>query len=139
MKRTVVLAAATALSLTLAACGGGGDGSSIEAWCAVGDTFEQESPLDSADPTDPEAFRTAIEEFQGQLDEVRSAAPDEIRDDVNLVLDGFDGFFGALEEADFNVMEIDPAVLEPLNSEELNAASERITAFTEENCRGIGS
>lgn len=141
MKRTFVLAAVAALSLFLVACGGGGGGggNSIEAWCAVGEDFAGTSALESADPTDPEAFRAALEEFEAQLDEVRAAAPDEIRDDVALVLDGFDELFAALEAVDFDMMQVDLSVVEAFNSEEFTAAGERVGAFTDENCSGLGS
>jgi hypothetical protein len=53
---------------------------------------------------------------------------------VNTVLTAFDGLVDALEEADYDFLKVDPAALEGLGGEEIEAASERVSEFTDANC-----
>jgi ABC-type amino acid transport substrate-binding protein len=136
MKRTILAAGlALALGCSLAACGGddSSSGGSVEGWCALEGKFD-ENPFEAVDPTDVDGFRTAIEEFQGSFGELRSSAPEEIKGDVDTVLTAFDGLVDALEEADYDFLKVDPAALESLGGEEINAASERVSEFTDANC-----
>lgn len=81
-------------------------------------------------------FDNMEEEF-GQLDEamdyLEDNAPNEIEDDVAIVVSGIRGWIELLEENDFNIMalagsEDDPRLL-ALESDEFEAASERVANY----------
>lgn len=136
MKRTFIAAGlALSLGLTLAACGGddSSGAGSVESWCALGDRFE-EDPFAAVDPTDSDAFKAAIDEFKADFDDLRSSAPAEIKDDVDTVLTAFDGLVTALEEADYDFLELDPAAMESLAAADIDDAGRRVEEFTEANC-----
>ena len=82
--------------------------------------------------------------LQATLDDLAAAAPDELREDVDLLVEVFDGFLDAVEEADFDVTALDPAdprvarmtaaSAEDGSDPELDAAGARIEAYNAEAC-----
>ncbi len=118
----VVAAAGVLLAGTgLVACGGG---DSAEDFCAVGDE------LNSLDPTSGELD---ADELQQALDDAVDAAPDEIKDDVELLRSTF-------EDVDFSDPEAlsDPDMLEKLSDPKLADATEHLQTYTDENCDSGG-
>ena len=105
----------------LVACGGG---DSAEEFCAVGDE------LNSLDPT---AGDVDADELRQALDDAVDAAPDEIKDDVEVLR-------SALEDVDFSDPEAlsDPDVIEKLSDPKLADATERLQTYTDENCDSEG-
>ena len=94
----------------LGACGGDGGGD-VQAFC------DKQEEIDSLDISDTESMKNAIEEV---VDE----APEEIRDDVEVLAD-------ALAELD----EIDtPEEAQEIMTTEIQEASERIEKWVDENC-----
>lgn len=95
-----------------AACGGDdGGGSEAQAFC------DKQEELESLDTADPEAMANAI-------DDLVADAPEEISDDIQLIADTLED----LENIDT------PEEAEDLNTDELEAASERIEKWVDENC-----
>jgi hypothetical protein len=99
--RRSMMAAASVLVLVVAACGDDDDGgtASAEAYCALAAELDQaeEQPSDA------------------QLDEILEAAPEEIRDDLQVIID-------AIQTGNFD----DEAAIEEAES--------NLLAFEEENC-----
>jgi hypothetical protein len=64
------------------------------------------------------------------------AAPDEIRDDVQRVVDAMDVELNALVAAGGDAAKAarDPAVTAAVNSPEVTAAGERVTTYVQQNC-----
>lgn len=135
MKRALALI--LPVVLVLAACGGddgGGGSASIEEWCAYGeDIREQGDIFASVNFTDPESLKTSIETLRSTLDSAVRAAPAEIRDDVEVSKQAFDRFYAALDDAGFDVFQVDPAVFEEFGAE-AEVASERIEEYNERVC-----
>lgn len=83
---------------------------------------------------DPDSFRELIEQTQRVLERAQELAPDEVRSDVALIAEAYEGFASLLEEYDYNIMAVstaaadDPRLL-ALESDELAAASARIGQF----------
>lgn len=114
--KKVLPAIAIAGVLAVAGCGGddGGGGGDVQAYCRL----SQESEGSSGFPTDQE------------LEEFRDAAPPEIRDDVDTLVDAF----REVEDPD------DPnAALALFEDEEVVEAIENIQAFEAENCEQAGA
>lgn len=122
------------LLVAMTACGGGDEGASTEAWCDLAQDFENDlDGLDSMDVTDPDSVRAAFEEAQAAIDDAADAAPDEIKDAVETTQDGFAELAGALEDVDYNFLDLDMSVIEDLDAE-MEAASDEIDTFNEEEC-----
>jgi hypothetical protein len=162
MRRTALILVPLALVLGVAACGdddddnGGGaaaedagsedatteEGSSDNAsggdsdseWCELARDVEAQDDLFSdVDFTDPEAMRAAFSEATEVLEEAADKAPDEISDDVNLSLDTFREYLAVLEEADYDILNIDPTEFEQIGAE-AEPAGQRISAYNERVC-----
>lgn len=137
MKRPVALL--LPLALVLAACGGddaGGDatGDDIEAWCGVAQELSDLSDtLDDIDPFDPPAIETAYGELRSTADRARSAAPAEIRADVELLADGVAQIDDALAAADYDFLDVDLAFMDDFG-DEVGEASDRLDAFNVREC-----
>lgn len=141
--------------LALAACGnddngGGGTASgSSEAFCGLADEVQSLDDLgEGVDPTDFGALESQLDEFNSVLDDAVEAAPGEIRDDVELVAstvnEMFEAMRGPLQELTENpeaaaqnpeiFQQLQEAAPSPEEEEELEAASQRIEEFVEEEC-----
>lgn len=153
MIRFMALLAAAVLAL--AACDSGGNGGvsagggSSEAFCGLADEVQGLEDLgEGIDPTDFGALEGQLDEFNSVLADAVDAAPDEIRDDVELVANTvnemFEAMRGPLQELSENpeaaaqnpeiFQELQEAAPTPEEEEELEAASQRIEEFVEEEC-----
>ncbi len=152
MTRFMALLAATVL--VFAACGDDDGGSataggSSEAFCGLADEVQSLDELgEGVDPTDFGALENQLDEFNSVLDDAVDAAPGEIRDDVELVArtvnEMFEAMRGPLQELTENpeaaaqnpeiFQQLQEAAPSPEEEEELEAASQRIEEFVEEEC-----
>ena len=108
--------------------GGSGGGE----WCDVArDVEAQFDEFDDIDFTDPESIEDAFQQMIDGVEDAADSAPDEIEDDLRLTVDGFEELFEALQDVDFEFLELDQSVLE---NPELEAASDRIEAYNEREC-----
>jgi hypothetical protein len=82
--------------------------------------------FDNLDITDPDSVETAFQEVQVLMEDAADSAPDEIEDDVQILVDQARELFDALEDADFNFDELDASALE---TPEADAAAERIDEY----------
>lgn len=109
-----------------------GDASSP--WClAARDIEASTDELDLVDYSDPAAIEDAFSSIVGKIEGVVGLAPDEIRADLEVSLDGFRAVNAALAEVDYNFFELDLTVLEELD-ESVEVANERIGRYNAEVC-----
>lgn len=159
-----VLVAVAALTLLLGACGdddtdtgidtssGGSNASEGEAEELAEDVIEDQlggecgflgkfagAGFDEALNLDPTsaltdggmAFAAAAEEFQ----EVADAAPGDIQDAFQALADGMSEFADAFAGMDLSdPSSFDPSVLEDLDNEKFDQASDEVDAWVEEHC-----
>lgn len=103
-------------------------------WCAaaaelvvLSDAFEQ------AWLTDPVELEQTLSAFVDRMSLIAFIAPSEIVDDVALSVDAFGAMRGLLEEADFNLEEVDLSPIES-NRDVLEVASTRIATYNRDVC-----
>jgi hypothetical protein len=127
-RRALGLVAVPALLVGLAACGddddSGGDSASGDS--ASGDFCDQAESLNESfeqidDPTS--------EQFADALDRIRSMdPPEEIADDWNQLVSALEGI------EDIDLENPDPEALAALETEEMEAAGERVDEYLSEEC-----
>lgn len=136
IKRAIVV---VPLVLALAACGdddsssgsGGGDSSD---WCSFAQGVEDDfTELNALDPTDTASFQEIYTGIAERLDGVADDAPEEIRDDVQTLSRGFNTLIDELEKVDFDIFQLDSAVLDDMD-QEMSAAQDNIERYNETEC-----
>ncbi len=117
----LIASAALAASL-LAACGD--DGGDVQAFC---DKFE------AMDDLEPDfTSENGLDDAVSALEEIEDVAPSEIKDDVGTVVDAFKQI-AAIDFTDVEALaEMEETMTEL--SENMEAAGNRLEAFTDENC-----
>jgi hypothetical protein len=133
MSKRVLLA--IPLTLAFVACGDDdGGGGSAGGWCDVAtEVQDQDQVFENMDFTNPDTIEEAFTSSRDLLDDAVDEAPEEIRDDVETVRDGFSTLVDELEAVDFDFMQLDTAVLDEIGVE-VQEASDRIAAYSEEEC-----
>ena len=124
-----------ALVLLISSCGGSDDeAGSIEKWCALGPTLDEVSAaMGGADFTDAVALEGAMSTLADSLDEMESAAPEEIEEEVAVFVQGNRDFAAEFEEVGYDVTEINgEAAARAVES--YTAAALMLDAFTETQC-----
>lgn len=97
LKTAFAILGATALTVSLSACGGGGD------YCDLLADAQENVDLENADPTDPEA----LGQMTDAMKEIADAAPSEVSEDWTTMTDAFQ----AMVDADGDLTAIDPEAL----------------------------
>jgi len=92
-----------------------------------------------------ESSEASLNDARDAVDQLREVAPDEIREDVDIVADAFTDFLDAVEDAgvdaDAPITEVPKqtkefqAARERMLSEEVTEAIDRVDAFIDENCQ----
>ena len=123
-----LLAAVLSLTLFAAACGDDGVGSAAE-WCDLATEIDATGDVGTGTPDDWRNFRDLV-------NEASRSAPDEIADDVDTLSSWLDAMVGALDDNDDNVLlAFDQVALSgDFSEDELDAASDAITAYNEAEC-----
>ena len=123
-----LLAAALSLTLFAAACGDDGAGSAAD-WCDIATEVDAAGDLGTGTPDDWRNFRDLV-------NEASRSAPDEIADDVDTLSRWLDAMVEALGDNDDNVLlAFDQVALSgDFPDDELDAASDAITAYNEAEC-----
>lgn len=126
-----------AATLALAACGGDDGSASAGDWCTLAQRLEDnDTAFEGMLGDDPDVVKDSIDELRDLLDEAARTAPDEILADVNTSADGVDALAGLIEDADYDITQIDEAALAELDvlGDEMNAATDRIEQYNETEC-----
>ena len=123
-----LLAAVLSLTLFAAACGDDGAGSAAD-WCDLATEIDATGDVGTGTPDDWRNFRDLV-------NEASRSAPDEIADDVDTLSSWLDAMVGALDDNDDNVLlAFDQVALSgDFSEDELDAASDAITAYNEAQC-----
>ncbi len=145
MKRSIAIAAGLAATLAMVACGDddeGGSGSSSD-YCTLIVSFQEKSDvvddvLSSSDsgPADVEEAMNAVKPMIAQL---QSAAPAEIKADVETMAVATMRMIEIFEQYDYDFMALstapEVAELEDLtNNTDIEAASDRLNDYEETTC-----
>jgi len=77
---------------------------------------------------DPESVETYYREVLSRANEIRGSAPDEIADDVDVLLESTEDLVGELEAVDWDFFALDPDVA-GLIDPEVQAATDRVDSF----------
>ncbi|MFT4187188.1 MAG: hypothetical protein QM621_01245 [Aeromicrobium sp.] len=128
-----LLGAAAVLPLSaLVACGGDATADFCDTMKEAEETFDAEEEVSDEDA--PEKLDEAGE----QLNKLKDAAPDEISDDMDLLVEYSEAYLDLarvqLEDGDEAAMEGLTKLSEDFDQEELEAASDSVTEFTEKEC-----
>jgi hypothetical protein len=100
-------------------------------WCEMARDLESNSPLDDVDSTDPDAIESAFEEMIDLTEQAADSAPDEIKDDVELVVAETKKLFDELRAVDFDFTALDESLLD---NPEATAAGEAIAEYEQRVC-----
>jgi flavodoxin len=123
--------------LPLVGCGD--DGSSTEAFCEQAEAFDErfeeiEAELESSEVPTAGVFADGAD----AIEELAEGAPDEVADDLQTIVDGFDEIAAALEEVDLTdpagTGVVDAAARMQTVAEDIEAAVRRVEAFLETEC-----
>ncbi len=88
----------TTAAALLAACSEDSSGSAAELCGAVGDRQSFASTFEGFDPSDPPGAIATLREARVELGDLRDAAPGEVRDDLDVQIDGIQSLLDALED-----------------------------------------
>lgn len=151
MSFRVYAAAAIVVLSTVAACSGDDDpdqaASSTTTSSEVSTNEASDNPfcasdealsgdLGEIDPGDgsSDALREEFAEAGAAIAQAEADAPEEIKAAVATLARGYEDFFAALEEVDFDLTQLSESALTALDSPELQAATEQIDAYQADVC-----
>jgi hypothetical protein len=149
--RTMTAAAVALMVLGLAACGsdddssgsGSGGGGNSADLCDNARELESLGNGDALGDLDEATFTRLTDLVEG----VRENAPDEIKDDIETVADGFADVREIFEEYDYDLAKLGAAAatdaelterLESFGGQDFTDASERVSTYLQEEC-GLSS
>jgi len=109
MTRRTIVATASTLVLLLSACGGSDDETgSIEEWCSLGPTLDEvNEEMSGADFTDPVELEAAMSTLGEALDEMESATPEEVEEQVDVFVKGNRDFISEFDEVGYDPARVD--------------------------------
>ena len=141
-RRAAGLLAAAALAVAGAACSKGSGGSVAEVCAVLGDGRAYTALFDQGfDPTDTQRALTQLQAARVDLQQLREAAPKDLRDDIDAEADYLDAVLHVIDTVDAEDPAAVVAGINALESERSAAqvASLELRTFEETSCRGAGS
>lgn len=147
-RRFLTVSLLTSLAFVGVACGdddgGGGGGGSASSFCDTVEDFksasdESDSIFTGTELPDAGDVEEIMTNAGDAVEEMMDNAPAEIADDVEMMGDATKRMIDAFEAADWDLMAVATdedfaAIAEELDSEELTAASDRISAYVKDEC-----
>ena len=156
------LAACGVALLVLAGCSGGGDddaapttsaagsaatgptttmrpvdtsftGQNSAEFCALAKTYNERFTSVGSNPT-PAQLRTVAREGQTAINQAVSAAPAEIKRDVEVIANTFTTLLSELEKVNFEAARMPPAALQPMQAPEFQQSTTRFQAYIRTFC-----
>jgi hypothetical protein len=126
------MAGAAAGALLIAACGGGGDSNSVEAFCS--EYKKVEADLADLDGSDPDAVDAVFDRIH-DLD-----PPDEIKDEFRTMTDFNRSVYTASQDIDLSDPDAAAQLQQELTdrAENLNEDSDKVNDYLSEHC-GVGA
>ena len=104
-------------------------------FCALARTFSDRFATVGSNPT-PAQLRTVAREGEAAINQAVSAAPAEIKRDVEGIANGFTTFLRELEKVNFEVTRLPPAAVQSLSAPEFQQSTTRFQAYFRSVCRG---
>lgn len=130
-----LLATSTAAVLSLGLVAGCSSGGSLEDYCKDGEALSSGDFANDIDPSDPDAMKAAFQDIVDQVKDID--APDEIKDDWNVLVGSVEKLSDGMQDLDLTNADDQAKFMElttELSTDEVTAASDRVTAFNDENC-----
>jgi len=134
-----LMAPLAVVPLLFAACGGSASGpaggATAASWCDFGVEFDVVDEFFASPGTDPSELKDGMILVESFVQRLTDEAPDEIKEPAKKVAEATQMLIDAFKAADYNVLDIDLGFLENSTLEgELDAASDKLDAYTETNC-----
>ena len=109
---------------------GGGD------FCELSRTFDQAFDEPDVDFTDPESVRAYYQDVGVALEQFAAAAPAELAADAQVVLQDWQVYLAALEQAGYDFTQVEQHLPEGYeeSQDEVQAANERIETYLQDVC-----
>lgn len=130
-----LFATSTAAVLALGLVAGCSSDGSLEDYCKEGEALSSGDFAQDIDPNDPDAMKAAFDDIVTKVKDID--APDEIKDDWNVLVDSVEKLNDGMKDLDLTNADDQAKFMElttELNSDEVTAASDRVTTFNDENC-----
>lgn len=136
MWRAVGIVLIVAIATGLGACGGGGSSSgSQSAFCKKAKELNNDKALSSiGNSQDPKQIQADLAKAEKAVDDLKSKAPSEIKADMTKISDGIHQFATEIQRVNGDFTKIDPAKFEQVNSQDFQAASDRVDKFAQDKC-----
>ena len=135
MRKLAGIMIMAALAAGLGACGGGGSGSSTSAFCKKAKELNNDKSLSNiGNSQDPKQLQADLDKAEKAVDDLKGKAPSEIKADMTKISDGIHQFAAELKRVNGDFTKIDPAKFEQLNSQDFQAASDRVDKFAQDKC-----
>jgi hypothetical protein len=106
-------------------------------FCTLAKTYNERFSKVSANPT-PAELRTVTREGQTAISQAVSAAPAEIKNDVQVISAAFTTLLGELEKVNFEAARMPPAALSALSAPEFAQSTTRFQAYIRNVCGVTG-
>ncbi|MFT4618068.1 MAG: hypothetical protein ACI9DE_002347 [Halioglobus sp.] len=135
-KLTATLAVAP---LLFGACGGSlsssAGGATAESWCGFAEESDVVDEMFASLGANASDLEAGIMQAESFLQRLPDEAPDEIKEAAQKLADGTQMLVDALKAADYNILDADLSFMEDSTLDaELDAASNKLDAYTEINC-----
>lgn len=110
----------------------------VQSFCVLARSYI-EAFTGRAAPGDVRGFGGNLERARSSILEMQKVAPPEVVDDVLYVADTLGVVVSALEEANYDLGEVPPEVLQRLQDPEFRASAARLQAYTDSACQPAGA
>ena len=125
--------------LLFGACGGSSSnsagGATAESWCGFAEESDVVDEIFASLGVNASDLEAGIMQVESFVQRLPDEAPDEIKEAAQKLADGTQMLVDALKAADYNILDADLSFLEDLTLDaELDAASDKLDAYTETNC-----
>lgn len=105
-------------------------GNSGSSWCDLDRSLQNSTQLQNA-MKDPHTWASQLDSIASSAE---NKAPGAIKDDVKTVVSALRVLEKALSDANYDFTKVNPAQLSSLNTPNLTAAADRITAYDKQVC-----
>lgn len=112
---------------TVVATGGG-------EFCKELAAYMNDTSMADVDPSDPQAYKAAIEESSAKGRAMLAKAPDKLRGSVETLLDAQDEMLAALEAAGYDITKVSPDAFAVMDTPEVAEAGEKLDAYISDTC-----
>ena len=130
---TTAAPAATGPSTTVRPVDTSFTGQNSAQFCTLAKTYNDRFSNVNAAAT-PAQLRTVTQEGRTAINQAVTAAPAEIKPDVQVIATAFTALFTELEKVNFDVSKVSPAALGSLQAPEFQASTTRFQAYLRSVC-----